>query len=80
MAAVKAKFVPKSLTTLRPGLAAFSGREFAFEYAGVGDKGEVCPGQTRWMFAREHDAELGPGLAGRWVPEEDLQPKPSAPF
>lgn len=68
----RARFVPKRTDNLRPGLADFSGRVFNFDYAGTSDDDEAYPGQHRWTFSREHDAELGPELAGLWAPDEDL--------
>lgn len=71
---VVAKFQPKKLETLRPCMVSLIGKTFTWNYAGISDDNEAFPGQTRWMIAREHDAEIPDECKGRWAPEEDLEP------
>lgn len=66
-------FQPKIMDTLRPQMQTLIGHEFDLDYAGTSDDDEPYPGQTRWMIARNHDADLGSDQIGRWIPEEDIQ-------
>jgi hypothetical protein len=68
-----ARFAPKNLETLRPCMVELIGRTFEWEWCGTGNDDETYPGQSRWLMARKHEAEIPDECFGRWVPFEDLE-------